>query len=311
MRARPNCGKSRKASPSIAIRISPGLASMLFPRYWTLGCKGGSREKPLKWSRRRRFRSASDGEMACWRPEGLVLFGLMSITGSRPSQYEHPGAGRLHQHHRGIIFDHALRQGLAAQLAQPLALMGIDKDTRLTAEIVREVCERTGKAVVIDGSIVSLGNQYVLSMRATSCHTSEIVNTEQAQADSKEHVLDVIAQSAAKLCWHLGESLWTPSRNTMRRRRRSPRLLGQLCRLTASVSGSMLSNSMRREPQRCSRERLRSIQSLPWRTRGSPFVTSIWANRPRQRKICAKPTGCAITSASMKVCSFSRFTTNS
>ena len=298
---------------------------MPFQRYWTLGCKGGSREKPLKSSRRRRFRSASDGEMACWRPEGLVLLGLMSITGSRPSQYEHPGAGRLHQHHRGIIFDHALRQGLAAQLAQspylsllsdaqlaqPLALMGIDKDTRLTAEIVREVCERTGKAVVIDGSIVSLGNQYVLSMRATNCYTSEIVDTEQAQADSKEHVLDVIAQSAAKLRWHLGESLWTPSRNTMRRRRRSPRILGQLCRLTASVSGSMLSNSMRREPQRCSRERSRSIQSLPWRTRGSPFVTSIWANRPRQRKFCAKPTSCAITSASMKVCSFSCFTMNS
>jgi tetratricopeptide (TPR) repeat protein len=120
-----------------------------------------------------------------------------------------------------IIFDHALRQGLEAQLAQSpylsllsdaqvaqtLALMGKEKDTRLTPDLAREVCERTGKAVVIDGSIAILGNQYVLGLRAVNCHTGEILDTEQAQADRKEHVLDVMAQSAAKLRRHLGESL--------------------------------------------------------------------------------------------------------
>jgi tetratricopeptide (TPR) repeat protein len=120
-----------------------------------------------------------------------------------------------------IIFDHALRQGLAAQLeqspylsllsdaqvAQTLALMGKEKDTRLTADLAREVCERTGKAVVIDGSIAALGNQYVLGLRAVNCHTGEILDTEQAQTESKEHVLDVMAKSAARLRRHLGESL--------------------------------------------------------------------------------------------------------
>jgi tetratricopeptide (TPR) repeat protein len=120
-----------------------------------------------------------------------------------------------------VIFDHALRQGLAAQLeqspylsllsdaqvAQTLALMGKEKDTRLTPDLAREVCERTGKAVVIDGSIIVLGNQYVLGLRASNCHTGEILDTEQAQADSKEHVLDAMAKSAAKLRRHLGESL--------------------------------------------------------------------------------------------------------
>jgi eukaryotic-like serine/threonine-protein kinase len=119
------------------------------------------------------------------------------------------------------IFDHALRQGLAAQLeqspylsllsdaqvAQTLALMGKEKDTRLTPELAREVCERTGKDAVVDGSIVVLGNQYVLGLRATNCQTGEILDTEQAQADSKEHVLDAMAKSAAKLRRHLGESL--------------------------------------------------------------------------------------------------------
>jgi len=120
-----------------------------------------------------------------------------------------------------VIFDHALRQGLAAQLeqspylsllsdaqvAQTLALMGKDKDTRLTVDLAREVCERTGKAVVVDGSIASLGSQYVLGLRAINCHTGEILVMEQAQANGKEHVLDAMAKSAAALRHKLGESL--------------------------------------------------------------------------------------------------------
>jgi tetratricopeptide (TPR) repeat protein len=119
------------------------------------------------------------------------------------------------------IFDHALRQGLAAQLeqspylsllsdaqvAQTLALMGKDKDTHLTVDLAREVCERTGKAVVIDGSISTLGSQYVLGLRAINCHTGEILVTEQTQADGKEHVLDAMARSAAALRRKLGESI--------------------------------------------------------------------------------------------------------
>lgn len=119
------------------------------------------------------------------------------------------------------IFDHALRQGLAAQLeqspylsllsdaqvAQTLALMGKDKDTRLTVDLAREVCERTGKAVVVDGSIAPLGNQYVLGLRAINCHTGEILAMEQAQANGKERVLDAMAKSAAMLRHKLGESL--------------------------------------------------------------------------------------------------------
>jgi eukaryotic-like serine/threonine-protein kinase len=119
------------------------------------------------------------------------------------------------------IFDHALRQGLAAQLeqspylsllsdaqvVQTLALMGKDKDTRLTVDLAREVCERTGKAVVVDGSIAPLGSQYVLGLRAINCHTGEILVMEQAQASGKEHVLEAMAKSAAMLRRKLGESL--------------------------------------------------------------------------------------------------------
>jgi Putative Zn-dependent protease, contains TPR repeats len=119
------------------------------------------------------------------------------------------------------IFDHALRQGLAAQLeqspylsfisdaqvAQTLALMGKPKDAHLTADLAREVCERTGKSVVVDGSISSLGSEYVLGLSAMNCHTGEILATEQMQASGKEHVLAVLAKGATDLRHKLGESL--------------------------------------------------------------------------------------------------------
>ena len=73
------------------------------------------------------------------------------------------------------VFDDTLRQGLSVELQQSpflslisdrqvqqtLALMGQAKDARLTAEIAQEVCERTASAAVLEGSIASLGSQYV------------------------------------------------------------------------------------------------------------------------------------------------------
>lgn len=119
------------------------------------------------------------------------------------------------------IFDHALRQGLSAQLeqspylsllpdsqvAQTLGLMGKPQDARLTVDLAREVCERTGKSVVIDGSIAPLNNQYVLGLSAIDCHTGRVLAEEQMQADGKEHVLEQLAHGSAALRHKLGESL--------------------------------------------------------------------------------------------------------
>ena len=53
-----------------------------------------------------------------------------------------------------------------------LALMRQAKDARLTADIAREVCERTGSAAVLEGSIAGLGSRSSgrrpLSMRGCS-----------------------------------------------------------------------------------------------------------------------------------------------
>ena len=121
------------------------------------------------------------------------------------------------------VFDGTLRRGLAVQLEQSpflslisderiqqvLRLMGKAADTRLTPGIAREICERTASAAVLDGSIASLGSQYVLGLRAEDCRTGDVLAEEQVQAARKEDVLNALSQIATKFRGRLGESRTT------------------------------------------------------------------------------------------------------
>jgi DNA-binding winged helix-turn-helix (wHTH) protein len=121
------------------------------------------------------------------------------------------------------VFDGTLRQGMAVQLEQSpflslvsddriqqvLRLMGKPADARLTPEVSREICERTGSAAVLDGTIASLGSQYVLGLRAKNCRTGDVLDEEQVQAAMKEDVLNALGQIASKFRTRVGESLTT------------------------------------------------------------------------------------------------------
>ena len=89
------------------------------------------------------------------------------------------------------VFDDTLRQGLSVELQQSpflslisdrqvqqqLALMGQPKEARLTSDVAQQICERTASAMVLEGSIASLGSQYVLGLRARNCNTGNIVRS--------------------------------------------------------------------------------------------------------------------------------------
>ncbi len=95
------------------------------------------------------------------------------------------------------------------RIGQVLQLMGQATDARLTPEVAREVCERTGSAAVLDGSIASLGSQYVLGLRSKDCRTGRVLAEEQVQAARKEDVLSALGKIASKFRTRLGESLIT------------------------------------------------------------------------------------------------------
>jgi eukaryotic-like serine/threonine-protein kinase len=119
------------------------------------------------------------------------------------------------------VFDGTLRQGLAVELEQSpflslvsdgsvqkaLRLMGQPADARLTPELAREICERTGSAAVLEGSIAPLGSRYVLGLRARNCLTGDVLDDEQAQAAGKEDVLNALSQIASRFRARAGESL--------------------------------------------------------------------------------------------------------
>jgi len=121
------------------------------------------------------------------------------------------------------VFEGTLRQGMAVQLAQSpflsliseqriaktLRLMGREADAPLTPETAREICERTGSAAVLEGSIANLGSQYVVGLRAEHCGTGDLLDAEQAQAARKEDVLSALSQIAVKFRTRVGESLAT------------------------------------------------------------------------------------------------------
>jgi serine/threonine protein kinase/tetratricopeptide (TPR) repeat protein len=119
------------------------------------------------------------------------------------------------------VFDGTLRQGLAvqleqspflsvvseAQIQQTLKLMGQTGDAKLTSEVAREICQRTQSAAVLDGSIASLGSEYVLGIQAMNCLTGDVLAEEQATAESTEQVLKALDGAARKMRAKLGESL--------------------------------------------------------------------------------------------------------
>jgi tetratricopeptide (TPR) repeat protein/predicted Ser/Thr protein kinase len=119
------------------------------------------------------------------------------------------------------VFDDTLKQALGVQLEQSpflnvlperkvaatLRLMGSQPGARLTEQLARDLCQRTGSKAVLAGSIASLGTQYVIGVQAIDCSTGDSLAKEQAEAGSKEQVLTALGKVAADLRGRLGESL--------------------------------------------------------------------------------------------------------
>jgi hypothetical protein len=126
------------------------------------------------------------------------------------------------------VFDETLRRGLSVQLEQSpflslasderirktLGLMGRPADARLMPDIAREVCERTGGAAVLEGSIASLGTQYVVGLLARNCRTGDVLDEEQVQAARKEDVLNALSSIAITFRTRVGESLATVEKHS-------------------------------------------------------------------------------------------------
>lgn len=119
------------------------------------------------------------------------------------------------------IFDETLKQGLVTQLGQSrflnvfpearvrqtLRQMERPAETRVTAELAQEICERQNLKAFITGAIAPLGSHYVLTLAALRGSNGEELARVQATATSKEQVLQALTEAATQLRAKLGESL--------------------------------------------------------------------------------------------------------
>ena len=173
----------------------------------------------------RRHRQATLGTAA-----GLVVFLLIGVTAWSLSRRDSPTRPTLTEKDTIVVadftnqtgdpvFDDALRQGLSFELEQSpfavisdrkvqqiLTLMGQSKDARVTPDIAQQICERTASAMTLEGSIASLGRQYVLGLRARNCTTGSLLDQQQVQAARQEDVLDALSQIARRFRTRAGES---------------------------------------------------------------------------------------------------------
>ncbi len=121
------------------------------------------------------------------------------------------------------VFDDTLKQALSMtllqspflnilsddQIAATLKQMTRPADSPLTPAVAREICQRDGSKAYISGAIASLGNDYVLGLKAVNCQTGDILAQQQVTASSKEKVLAALSDAAKNLRHDLGESLAT------------------------------------------------------------------------------------------------------
>ena len=117
------------------------------------------------------------------------------------------------------IFDGTLKQALTIKLAESpyfnimpdsrvketLGLMGRSSDEHVLLPIAREVCQRAGGKVTVSGSIVAVGDKYVIGLRATNCLTGADIAHEEIEVQNRDHVLSSLGQIIPPLRQKLGE----------------------------------------------------------------------------------------------------------
>jgi DNA-binding winged helix-turn-helix (wHTH) protein/tetratricopeptide (TPR) repeat protein len=118
------------------------------------------------------------------------------------------------------IFDKTLSKAVAIDLDQSpfvtvladpqvqgtLLLMTRSKDAPLTPDLAREVCARNNGSGVLDGSIVALGANYLLTLTASNCAGDKVLAAEKTEVRGREAVVAAVDGLVSQVRGRLGES---------------------------------------------------------------------------------------------------------
>ena len=119
------------------------------------------------------------------------------------------------------VFDDTLKQALAIQLEQSpflnvlsdskvnqtLRMMNRPASEKITRDVAREICQRSNSKAMLTGSIVSIGDHYLIGLKAVECHSGDTITSAEATAENRDRVLKALGEAGNKLREKLGESL--------------------------------------------------------------------------------------------------------
>ncbi len=119
------------------------------------------------------------------------------------------------------LFDGTLRRAVSVDLGQSpylnvvsddrirqvLGLMSKPADSRITPEVGREICLRSGTKAMLTGSISPLENQYLLTLEVLNAGSGDLLAEERVQVSARDQVLTALGKAADQARKKLGESL--------------------------------------------------------------------------------------------------------
>ena len=119
------------------------------------------------------------------------------------------------------VFDDTLRLALSIQMEQSpflnvlsddkvgeaLTLMQRHPGERMGEKLAREVCLRSNSQALLAGRVASIGDRYLIELRALTCQTGDTLASSEAQAENRNQVLGSLSKLASELREELGESL--------------------------------------------------------------------------------------------------------
>jgi tetratricopeptide (TPR) repeat protein len=163
---------------------------------------------------------------------GLALAAAIIVLVIGSSFLVSPGAGTLDERDTIVladfengtgdpVFDGTLKVALAVALEQSpflkvfpddraretLRLMERSPGEAITRAVAREIAQREQLKALLAGSIVRLGENYVIGLEAINAQTGDVMAREQAEAATKEQVLSALGGAISRLRQKLGESL--------------------------------------------------------------------------------------------------------
>jgi len=117
------------------------------------------------------------------------------------------------------VFDDALNPALLYEMQQTpyLNILGIDKvyatmaqmniapNTKITADLARQICGKTKSKMAISDSITDAGNGYHLEMKALDCGSGAMLAEVQSEIASRNEVIHNLGGTGARLRAKLGE----------------------------------------------------------------------------------------------------------